>query len=94
MDEAERLVAFLNTQGYTYVLRMPDGSFCGVAPQLFTCGLFVGLTADRYARRYCYESKQAAVSALLAWDGCGDPPGPWIKEKPSDRLGPGASSDG
>jgi hypothetical protein len=37
------------------------------------------------------ETKAQAVSALDIWDGQGDPPGPWIKEKTSNRLGPGAT---
>lgn len=58
---------------------------------LYTTGLFVGLDRMGWRTRFCYEHKVDAVAALDAWDGRGDPPGPWIKEKPSDRLGPGLS---
>lgn len=58
--------------------------------QVYTTGLFVGLTDIGYDRRYCYEHAKDAIVAVLTWDGRGDPPGPWIKEKPGDRLGPGA----
>lgn len=52
------------------------------------------LCVSRYGRgcRYCYENYRDAQNALMAWDGEGDPPGPWIKEKPSGRLGPGATT--
>jgi hypothetical protein len=34
-----------------------------------------------------------ALNALTAMDGRGDPPGNWIKEKVSERLGPGALNE-
>lgn len=64
--------------------------WCGVAPQLFTTGLFYGIDDLGHAGRFCYADAAEALFALTQWDGCGDPPGPWIKEKPGDRLGPGA----
>ena len=93
MSDLDTLVAKLNEEGYRHVLKMPDGSLCGVMPMLYTAGLFCGLDAYGWQRRYCYEHQQAAIDALLAWDGRGDPPGPWIKEKPSERLGPGATAE-
>lgn len=88
-SDLERLVATLNANGYTHVLKMPDGSLCGIASMIYTTGLVCGLDDTGWSRRYCYKKKQEAIEALLAWDGRGDPPGPWIKEKPSDRLGAG-----
>ena len=78
----------LYAEGYCS-LREIDGTLCGVMRMLFTTGLFVGLSATAWERRYCYEQFDDAVEALHHWDGKGDPPGPWIKEKPGDRLGPG-----
>lgn len=83
-------IEHLAAQGYMFVRELPDGKLAGLHPQMFTTGLFVGLQKDWYERRYCYEKFIHAYEALQAWDGKGDPPGPWIKEKPSDRLGPGA----
>lgn len=91
MAALAEVVAELNAQGYTNFLRMPDGSLCGIMPQFLTTAIVCGLTDWGYSRRYCYEHKSQAVAALLGWDGVGDPPGPWIKEKPSERLGPGAT---
>lgn len=91
MSDLSKLVAYLNSQGYSHVLKMPGGDLAGIADMIYTTGLVVGLTDVGYQRRYCYEKKQAAIDALLSWDGRGDPPGLWIKEKPSDRLGPGAA---
>lgn len=46
-----------------------------------------------YRRRFCYAPGGDALRAAVKWDGEGDPPGPWIKEKspppgPADRLNP------
>lgn len=61
---------------------------------IFTAALLAdvriqGLIYD-YSARYCYEREADALKALVTWDGQGDPPGPWVKEKISERLGPGA----
>lgn len=77
--------------GYFPVRRLPSGTVIGIRKQMFTVGLFVGLSESRYERRYCYEHMDDAFLAFTDWDGNGDPPGPWVKEKPSDRLGPGAT---
>lgn len=79
--------------GYLDARELASGVVIGIMPMLYTAGLFVGITRERYERRYCYEKLADARSAFLSWDGVGDPPGPWIKEKPSDRLGPGAVGD-
>jgi len=89
MERAE-LVAKLNAEGYKRCVILPGGQLAGIMPQLFTTALCVGLDEYGYRTRFCYERKEDAIAALDAWDGKGDPPGPWIKEKPSDRLGPGA----
>ena len=44
-----------------------------------------------YRTRYCYPTIEAAEAALGVWTGDGDPPGPWIKQKPEERHGPGMS---
>jgi hypothetical protein len=86
-----QLLKLLSDEGYYFFLRqLADGTIIGLAPMLFTTGLFVGLDARGYARRYCYAEAQDAFIAAMAWDGRDDPPGPWIKEKPSGRPGPGA----
>lgn len=76
--------------GYSHARQLPSGEWIALQAQLFTTGLFVGLTDYGYRTRYCYEQASDAVAACQQWDGLGDPPGPWIKEKPSGRLGPGA----
>lgn len=76
--------------GYPHSRQLPNGQWLAVAKMAFTAGLFV-LDDDPetgYKTRYCYEHLSEAVAALTAWDGAGDPPGPWIKQKPEGRLNP------
>lgn len=77
--------------GYFHSRLLPSGEMAGLQAMITTTGLFVGIDADAYERRYCFEHAADAAFALATWDGTGDPPGPWIKEKPSNRLGPGAT---
>lgn len=74
--------------GYSYARQLPDGTWLAVQRMLFTAGLFVDLSETGYRTRFCYEREIDALAALMTWDGRGDPPGPWIKEKPSNRLNP------
>lgn len=76
--------------GYFGVKPAKSGEWLGLQKMLFTTGLFV-IDADGsgWRTRFCYEHSIDAAMALLEWNGEGDPPGPWIKEKPSDRPGPG-----
>lgn len=87
----ENMQRWLETQGYEHVRQLPNGQWAGLQKMAFTTGLMVGLDEQEYQRRYCYEHETDAFVALAIWDGTGDPQGPWIKEKPGDRLGPGAT---
>jgi hypothetical protein len=81
---------------YEQLREIPGLGLCGLSTtMMFTTGLMVGLDELGYAYRYCYEHQADAAAALAAWDGQGDPPGPWIKIKghpDGERLGPGATS--
>lgn len=79
-------------EGYFPVRILRSGDVIGIKNMLFTVSLVTGLTKDGYRSRYCYENRADAEIALSSWDGRGDPPGPWIKEKglQRERLGPGA----
>lgn len=74
------------------VRQLPDGTVIGVQRMLFTWSLLVEIGVWEYERRYCYKYHDDAIEACMSWDGKGAPPGPWIKEKPSGKKGPGATS--
>jgi len=67
--------------GYQAARQLPTGEWAGCMRMLFTVGLFVGIDEDSYRTRFCYPDMIHAAGALQWWDGVGDPPGPWIKEK-------------
>lgn len=69
-------------EGFLVLRVLPDGRHIGLVRMIFTVGLAVDLAADgTYSSRYCYPNLAAAAAALAAWDGVGDPPGPWLKQK-------------
>jgi len=84
----DTLLKKLNREGYTRCRRLPTGEIAGILPQIYTVGLCVGLNEIGYRTRFCYEHRNDALAALESWDGRRDPPGPWIKQKPEDRLNP------
>lgn len=84
----ETLRKAFKEMGYHPIKRLDTGELAGVMDYVFTAGIVVGLDPVGWRTRYCYESRPIAEAALEAWDGHGDPPGPWIKQKPEDRHGP------
>ncbi len=68
---------------------IPAQGVCCMQAFIFTHGLltqvrFDGPTYD-FAARYCYPSRADCLRALNTWDGRGDPPEGWVKEKLSGR---------
>ena len=66
---------------YAHIREVPNHGLCGLGPLAYTVGLFCGLDAVGYKYRYCYANWLDALDALEAWDGTGDPSGPWIVRK-------------
>lgn len=67
--------------GYFTPKRLATGEIAGVRSFVFTSAIVVGIDHWGYRTRFCYERWMEAVAALANWDGHGDPPGQWIKEK-------------
>jgi hypothetical protein len=69
---------------------IPGCGLCAVQRFAYTCGLLTGLRFDGhsyfYVARYCYPNGVDALRDLAVWDGQGDPPGEWVKEKVSERM--------
>jgi hypothetical protein len=87
---AKERLARASDNGYDQVRLLPSGEVAGIKVMLFTTALVLACDEDTYRARFCYEQPQDAIFALLHWSGSGDPPGPWIVEKPAQRFGPGA----
>ncbi len=74
--------------GYKPARVLPDGRCAGIMSMLYTCDLVAGICKDEFVTRYSYHSRAEAEEALKTWDGAGDPPGNWIKQKPEERMNP------
>lgn len=61
--------AELESWGYTFIRRLPTGVVVGALRQLYTGGLFVGLSLESYDYRYCYATLKEAQRAAETWDG-------------------------
>lgn len=72
------------------VREIPGLGLCVVQRFMYTCGLLVNVRINGqsydYDARYCYPNTRDALRDLQEWDGKGDPPGDWIKEKVSERV--------
>lgn len=92
IEAATLAVDDIKAHGYAFAKQLPSGEWLGVQKMLYTTGLFV-ITADggSWRTRYCYQHSIDAILACMDWDGSGDPPGPWLKQKPEERHGPGHS---
>lgn len=81
MSDAPLAPDELLEHGYVFPRRLSTGEYAALMRFLFTTGLVVGISRFGYRTRFCYEKASEAATALSQWDGHGDPPGPWIKEK-------------
>ncbi len=80
-SDVELLKAEMVEHGYTDLVVLPTGELAGLLKFMFTYGVMTGLHPMGYRTRYCFEHHDDALAALQAWDGEGDPGGPWIKRK-------------
>jgi hypothetical protein len=78
---ADQMLKVCAESGYLIPKLLPTGEWACLSPFLFTWGLMVGVDESGYRTRFCYENLLEAAKAICTWDGVGDPPGNWIKEK-------------
>jgi len=83
-------VAALGLGNYSSIKELTSGPYAGnyahLARMIFTVGIMVSDKRDgNPITRWCYDSFVKARKALEEWDGIGDPPGEWIKQKPENR---------
>lgn len=72
-------------EGYQFLKVIATGELAGLLPFFFTVGLVVGIDKYGYRTRFCFKTAKEALASLVMWDGLGDPPGHWIKEKARGR---------
>jgi hypothetical protein len=77
----KELEAFLTKNGYTN-LKIISGLICGLHDYVTTRAIVVGLNADSYERRYCYQNRDEANAAFSDFKNTDvHPRGNWIKLK-------------
>ena len=74
---------------YKYVRLLPDGRWAAVFPLMYTGAIIVGRVGNMisYDDRWCYLNVTAALTALDAWDGSGEPSG-WHRHPATGRRRP------
>jgi hypothetical protein len=86
--ENDEFIEYLKSLHYSGI-REINGSICCLAPFMFTVGLITKVNHTGYFARFCFENPLDAMKAIQLWDGRGDPPGPWLKQKtPVERHNP------
>ena len=67
-DREKALLAVLEYHGYRNI-RYVNKQFCGIMRQIYTVGVFYGMTENRIAGRFCFDTEQNAELFLEEWDG-------------------------
>src|SRR5262245_21825543 len=80
-QQRERAEVIRHASGNPLVCLLESGEYASLQRMFYTTGLMVGRDETGYRTRFCYPDDASALEALLSWDGRGDPPGPWLKEK-------------
>lgn len=78
----------LHDLGYDYARLMEDGTWLAIQRMIFYWALTVVEDSTTWRTYYSYNNLADALVAMTTWDGKGDPPGPWMKQKPEDRWNP------
>jgi hypothetical protein len=73
---------------------LPGGRWAGLLPLMFTTAVVSGRVGDihGYSGRWCYHTRDAALAALAAWDGTGEPAG-WHRDPIGHRRREGGDPD-
>jgi len=73
------------------------GKPCVVQEGVFSTALLVDVSFSpllcNFIAQYHYENVEEALLAMRDWDGRRDPPGRWMKEVVTGRMGPGVFDD-
>jgi len=64
-------------EAYTALKRLNDGRLVGIMPLMFHWTLHVDINPFGYADKYCFATRDMAETAIVEWDGHGDPGNQW-----------------
>ena len=89
-DEERFISKLLTDNGYHMAKPIGDGLYACCYRPGFMWSLIVGVIGDTigYRDRWDYETESGVATALLTWDGTGEPTG-WHRHPDSGRRRPG-----
>ena len=64
-EEDQKMIKTLLSQGYLHVKKVAGYNWIGVLPQMYTCGLFYGLSETGVRGRFCYPQIVDALTACI-----------------------------
>lgn len=82
------LIMFLETQGYSDLRELPDGTVAGMIRLMFTKAIVLGLDKTGWEYRYCYEDAGRANHEFAKIKSVDDVPAGWVAR----RYGSGGAS--
>lgn len=69
--------------GFAGAKRLPDGSYAGVRPLLYTHAICLGVTRDvAYQKRFCYEDATACLQEYAQLSSVSDEPAGYVARRP------------
>mgnify|MGYP007026932865 CR=1 FL=1 len=86
--DPDSFVRFLEANGYHDIRTLEDGSVAALHPLMFTTALHMGLDANGFEYRFCFEDPMRARSELAKLTCVDDMPTGWIAR----RYGSGGAS--
>lgn len=93
--EAKLWLAELCTQTNCIEPRLlDDRTYAVIMPFIYTHAIVTGRIGDNvgYEDRWCYHGREAAIAALDAWDGAGEPEG-WHRHPSTGRRRDSAGAE-
>ena len=92
--EHERAQRICEANGYGHYVAFPNGRDACLAGYMFTVAIIADLNEYGHGDRWCYETFDKALAALLEWTergGEGEPEG-WHRHPSTGRRRPGGNA--
>lgn len=69
--------------GFVGAKRLPDGTYAGVLPLMFTYAICLGVTYEAaYHKRYCYDDTPTCLHEYSKLSSFKDEPTGWVARRP------------
>ncbi|MPQ69497.1 hypothetical protein [Pseudomonas sp. MWU12-2323] len=69
--------------GFVGAKRLPDGTYCGVLPLIFTYAICLGVTYEAaYQKRFCYKDTPVCLHEYSKLASFNDEPKDWVARRP------------